>query len=186
MKGKILAAAGLLALAALALLVARLVPERPVPPPGSTLSVHLLEGSLTPAQAARIHPTLLASRMERFPLLDLEDITAYDLSTYEFWLTAEAAARLGKLSVPVSGLPFMIALNGSPRFSGAFWTALSSQSFDDAVVIEVLGGSLDGRLRLDLGYPASPPVFRGVDWRKDPDLLEVFRQAGKLLTNIES
>jgi hypothetical protein len=181
MKGKILAAAGLLALTALALLVARLLPVGSAPPPGSALSVHLLEGSLTPAQAARIHPALLASRMKRFPLLDLEDITAYDSSTYEFWLTAEAAARLGKLSVPVSGLPFVIAINGSPRFSGAFWTAISSQSFEDLVVIEVLGGSLDGRLRLDLGYPTAPQVFRGVDWRRDPDLLEVFRQAGKLL-----
>jgi hypothetical protein len=175
----------------LALLVGWLGLRRLLPPfsgvetplaPDLTASTHLafylLEKDLNAAEAARWHPGALA--LQRTPLLTLDDILRYDPQKAELTLTQSAARRLVVLTVPVSGLPFVVTLAGRPCCLGAFWTSLSSLSFDQAVVIDLLLVGQEGTLRLDLGYPASSEFFRGFDWRRDPDFLKLFEDAGLL------
>jgi hypothetical protein len=142
------------------------------------LALYLLDKKMTAAEASQFHPAALPLQKE--PLLSLEDLLAYDPQTCRLALTHPAALRLEELSVPVSGLPFIVTLHGQPRFLGTFWTSFSSLSYDEAVVIDVLLVSRDGILRLDLGYPASSGFFRGFDWRRDPDFLQVLADAGLL------
>jgi hypothetical protein len=151
---------------ALGLLASRLAP--PAPRADSSLAFHLLDGRLNAAQAAARPPFLLLQHLQSGPLLTLADITFYDPETFELGLTPAAVERLARLEVPMSGLPFVVLLNGWPAFTGAFWSSLSSQSFEQAVVIDVLPLQQTGSLHLSLGYPASSDRFRGQDWRRDP------------------
>lgn len=154
--------------------------ENETHPAPTDLAFYLLEKDMRAAEAARWHPGALA--LQRTPLLTLEDLLRYDPQEAELALTQNAARRLAELSVPVSGLPFVVTLAGRPCCLGAFWTSLSSLSFDQAVVINLLPISQEGVLRLDLGYPASPELFRGFDWRRDPDLLEILEKSGRLVS----
>ncbi|RPI22750.1 MAG: hypothetical protein EHM70_23375 [Chloroflexota bacterium] len=91
--------------------------------------------------------------------------------------------KLRYLTVPVSGLPFVWVAGGERVFAGAFWTSISSLSFDEGIVINVL--PIDqNRVRLALGYPESPGFFRGDDLRLDTRILQAFENAGKLIPSL--
>ncbi|HEX2906300.1 MAG TPA: hypothetical protein VHO69_05525 [Phototrophicaceae bacterium] len=145
---------------------------------GEGLAIYLLaDDQLMPVEVA--HADLAALRLPPQPILSQEDITVYRAETHEFEVTAAALERLKALQVPVSGIPFVVCVDGEPIYPGAFWTSLSSLSFDAAVVIDVLRGEAMGMLQIDLGYP-SPEFFASEDRRSDPRILDALAAAGKL------
>ncbi len=111
------------------------------------------------------------------PFLSTADIVSYDGATHEIALTPDAVARIRALKVPTSGTPFVVCLGREPVYRGAFWTGLSSQSYD-GVIIETLAAER-GTVCIELGYPG-PGFFRGPDPRPDPRLMQALQQAGKL------
>ncbi len=115
------------------------------------------------------------------PLLTLVDIVSYDAVTHAFTLTVEATERLAQLAVSVAGPPFVLTVDGEPIYAGAFWTPLSSLSYDGVVIMLMPTGEPAFEIyRIELGYPGSD-FFRGDDPRSDPRVMEALEKAGKLV-----
>ncbi len=149
---------------------------RPTPSAGGDFAIYLLAGKRSVAGLSGAD--LRALQLEERPVLSRADITAYARATHEITLTAEAAARIEQLPIPGGGpgLPFVVCVGSERIYAGAFWSPLSSLSYD-GIAIEVLP-ERRGPLRIQLGYPESPAFFRGVDLRADPRILQALDQAG--------
>lgn len=144
-----------------------------------------VEEGLSPAEVAQADLSALALQEE--PIIKMDDIVAYHASSHTFELTEEAVARLAGFQVPVTGIPFVVSVDGDPVYPGAFWTALSSGIYQESVVIinvpgdrALLGREIDPVLSIDLGYPAWLEGYHGSDDRSDSRILNAFKEAGKL------
>jgi hypothetical protein len=113
--------------------------------------------------------------------LTQDDILSYEAETHGFDLTPEAVARLEALTLPMSGRAFVVKVGPDRIYAGAFWTPLSSLSFD-GIVIKLLPGLLrEGHAyRVELGYPGSG-FFTGPDPRADPRIMQALEQSGRLV-----
>lgn len=115
--------------------------------------------------------------LEKQPILPSDDILRYSEDTHEIDLTPSAYERINQLSVPTDGRGFVVSVGSERVYSGAFWTMLSSQSFDGVAIWVPL---MDKHaIQMKLGYPG-PFDFRGEDPRSDPRILRSLEQAGKL------
>lgn len=111
------------------------------------------------------------------PFLSEGDIVSYTWATHEIELTASAMQRVQQLQVPVRGRVFVACVGRKPLYWGAFWTLISSLSFDGVVILQPLS---EGRMiRIERGYPG-PDFFRGEDPRSNPEILQALQRAGKL------
>ncbi|MBN1248822.1 MAG: hypothetical protein JXC32_14270 [Anaerolineae bacterium] len=159
--------------------------QQPAAPPD--LAIYLVAGDLTPADllAESTDGDATALPVDKIPLqseplLTLADIVAYDAATHAFTLTTTATERLAALNIRVSGLAFVLTVAGEPVYAGAFWTPLSSLSYDGVVIMLMPDGTpAFGPYRIELGYPG-PDFFQGADPRGDPRILDALVQAGKL------
>lgn len=166
------------------------MPAAPSPAPATLpdLALHLAAGNVTPADllpdSATREGTALDLReipLQAEPLLTLDDIVAYDAATHVFTLTTTATERLAGLPIPVAGPAFVLMVDGDPIYAGAFWTPLSSLSYDGVVIMLMPDGQpAFGSYRIELGYPG-PGFFQGDDPRGDPRVLDALRQGGKLV-----
>lgn len=146
-------------------------------PPAGEFAVYLLTARPSPRQ---IEGADLASLpLQPQPVLSTDDLVAYCWDSHELELVPAAYARIEHLEVPVGGLPFVVAVGREPVYSGAFWTPLSSLSYD-GIVIETLRAAPGHAPRIQLGYPESPDLFRGEDRCADPRIRAALEQAGKL------
>ena len=144
------------------------------------LALYLLARDVPTARLASVPLDGLALRDS--PLLAGDDIVAYDRLTHDIELSGAAYRRVQALfaaPVPVRGLPFVVCVGREPLYAGAFWTSLSSQSFDGPVIMEPLAAGLPV-IRITTGYPG-PAFFRGPDPRADARIVAALRAAGKLL-----
>ena len=130
------------------------------------------------------------AEMRKLPLESIEiqtpalisdaDIISYDWDTHTLVLNAEAQQRLlaqFKLPVDVDGVPFVVYTGEQPIYLGAFWTPLSSLSYDGVFILQSYHQDLSF-IRLELGYPSE--AFAGQDPRDDPRLYLALLNAGKL------
>ena len=119
--------------------------------------------------------------LEEAPILSGDDIITYSRDRHEIELTAEAYERIGQLfTLPakVRGIPFVVCVGADRIYAGAFWTPVSSLSFDGVVICQPF--DLDERvIRIGLGYPCLE-AFAGNDPRSDLRILQSLEAAGKL------
>lgn len=124
---------------------------------------------------------LISLELQDRPLISIDDIVFYDGESHEMELSAAAYGRvqaLFTLPARVDGIPFVVRVGDEPIYAGAFWTPLSSLSYDGVTIMQPLGDQ-DDMIRLALGYP-SPIVFTGQDPRADPRIIEALSKADKL------
>jgi hypothetical protein len=114
------------------------------------------------------------------PLISQEDILSYDEQSHEIELTDDAYERLLALEVPVSGTSFLVCVDQSPLYSGAFWTPFSSLSFNGVVILIPPPPEDRNIITLELGYPTAS-FFEGGDPRNNETVFESLDQAGKLV-----
>ncbi len=117
--------------------------------------------------------------LEQTPILTTEDLADYNWEEHNFNLTDEAYQLILFLfaaGLPESGVPFVIMSYGERIFAGAFWSPISSLSFDGVVILQPLDPT-SGTLYIDLGYPR-PDNFTGEDPRDDPRLEHALEHAG--------
>jgi len=113
------------------------------------------------------------------PVISIDDIVSYTGDTHEIELTADAYERVTTMRVPTSGKSFVVCANKKQIYRGAFWTPLSSQSFN-GVTIWVYPSLHEGNvIALELGYP-SPGFYQGKDPRSNPEIFQSLEKAGKL------
>ncbi|HSW59082.1 MAG TPA: hypothetical protein VLH15_11800 [Dehalococcoidales bacterium] len=120
-------------------------------------------------------------RIDDQPVISNQDIISYDAQTHEITLTEAAFERISKLEVPMQGRSFIICVDSKPVYSGAFWTPLSSHSFDGVTICKPLSNQGNGTITISKGYP-SPDFFSGSDPRSHPEILNALKNSGKLVT----
>lgn len=138
-------------------------------------AVYLTKGDIPPAQM----PALSHIDMADQPVIAMDDIISYNAGTHEITLTAEAFDRISSLEVPVRGKSFVVCVDRGPIYPGAFWTPISSMSFDGVTIMKPLGSQDSKIIKLELGYPSSS-FYSDQDPRDNAEVMEALEQAGKL------
>ena len=133
---------------------------------------------VTTLEPAAVLPTTTPPDITGSPFITINDILSYDKNHHELMLTESAFARLTQLEVPVNGLGFAVCVNREVIYSGAFWTPISSVSYDGPVIIVPLNSQSTRKVKIDLGYPSSS-FFQGQDPRSDPRILNAL--AGRVI-----
>ena len=144
---------------------------------GEGFAIYLTKGDIPPAQM----PALSHIDIEEQPIIALSDIITYYAETHEITLTTSAYESISKLEVPVRGRSFVVCVNRKPIYWGAFWTPISSISFDGVTIWKPLSSQEPKVIKLELGYPSSS-FYSGEDPRNNTEVMESLEQAGKLTT----
>jgi hypothetical protein len=146
---------------------------------GEGFAIYLTKQDIPPAQMealGHVNPT-------DQPIVSIQDIITYNAQTHEIKLTDEAFERIASLEVPVRGKSFMVCVDGAPIYWGAFWTPISSISFDGVTIWKPYSSQGPAVITLQLGYPSSS-FYGGEDPRNSPEILKSLQQAGKLINKL--
>jgi len=117
------------------------------------------------------------------PIISVEDIITYNAQTHEMKLTSNAFDRVYALDVPVTGKSFMVCIDKEPIYWGAFWTPISSLSFDGITILKPYNTQEQNTIVLELGYPSSS-FYGGEDPRNNVKVLESLVITGKLIPRL--
>lgn len=163
--------------AVILLSIASCTSATPEPTPASSegFAIYLLAQESSPQLLEDLDMLKLAPH----PLLSGNDIVSYTQATHEIELTAQAYETIAALSLPVTGIPFAVCVDGQPIYAGAFWPGYSSISFDGIVIDPILATHEHPFIQIQLGYPGSD-FYDSVDPRSDPRILQALERAGKL------
>jgi hypothetical protein len=141
---------------------------------GEGFAIYLTKADTPPEQMPALD---LVEKADK-PIISMNDIVSYEANTHEIALSADAFARIVKLVVPVRGTSFVVCVDKKPIYWGAFWTPISSISFDGVTIMKPLG-SQDPHIKLELGYPGSS-FYQGRDPRISSKVMQSLKKAGKL------
>lgn len=146
---------------------------------GEGFAIYLTKDDIPPSQMEALSHVDIADQ----PIISMADIATYDAQTHQLELTANAFERISQLDVPVSGKSFMVCVDKGPIYWGAFWTLISSMSFDGVTIWQPLGLQESNIIKLELGYPSSS-FYAGEDPRNNQEVFCSLEQAGKLINNL--
>lgn len=119
--------------------------------------------------------------LEDKPIISSLDILSYKQVDHTIELMPKAYDRVRKLfatPVNVAGIPFVVCVGKERIYAGAFWTPLSSLSYDGVIIMQPFEPT-NTSIRIALGYPGSD-VFTGSDPRADPRILKALERDDKL------
>jgi len=139
-------------------------------------AIYLTGEDITPARTEALSHIEITEQ----PIISIQDIIAYNATTHEIELTADAFERIVSLEVPVSGRSFVVCIDKAPVYWGAFWTPISSMSFDGITIWQPLFSEEPYIIKIETGYPSSSFFIRG-DPRNNAAVMETLDQAGKLI-----
>jgi len=144
---------------------------------GEGFAIYLTEEDIPPARM----PALSHIDIAEQPIVATRDIIKYSTNTHEITLTENAFNRISNLEVPVRGKSFVVCVDRKTIYWGAFWTPISSISFDGVTIWKPLYSKGSKVLKLDLDYPSSE-FYGSEDPRNNIEIIESLEQAGKLVT----
>jgi hypothetical protein len=142
-------------------------------------AIYLTREDIPPAKMATLSQTDLAD----VPLISIKDIIYYNSQTYELKLTSEAFQRICNLKVPVQGKSFIVSVDKKPVYWGAFWTPISSISFNGITIWQPIKTAKPEVITFETGYPSSS-FYGGNDPRNSPEILNSLEKAGKLISKL--
>lgn len=143
------------------------------------VAIYLTRDDIPPAQITGVSGINLAES----PIISMSDISFYNSQTFELTLSQSAYQRLYNLEVPVRGKSFVVCLHSKPVYWGAFWTPVSSLSFDGITIWKPFDMKEPYVVMLEPGYPSSS-FYQGTDPRNNPEIVKTMEQAGKLITSL--
>ncbi len=146
---------------------------------GEGFALYLTKADVPPAQMSNVSRIKLAEQ----PLIASADIVTYNAQTHELKLRAGAYERIARLEVPVNGRSFVVCVDGAPVYGGAFWTPISSLSYDGITIWKPFTSTDRCVVTLQLGY-STPSFYGDTDHRNDPVVLRSLELAGKLVTRL--
>jgi hypothetical protein len=141
---------------------------------GEGFSMYLTKEDIPPDQMEALSHVNITEQ----PIISMGDVITYDAQTHKIKLTGEAFERIVNLEVPVTGKSFLICVDKRPIYWGAFWTPISSISFDGVTICKPLSSHELKVITLELGYPSSS-FFTGEDPRNNAEVMKSLAQAGK-------
>ena len=139
----------------------------------------MTKGDIPPEQMATLNHVDIADQ----PIIGMNDIIRYNAQTHELKLTVTAFDRIAQLEVPVQGKSFMVCVDKNPIYFGAFWTSISSISFDGVTIWKPFSSQEPKVITLELGYRSSS-FYGSEDPRNNPEVINSFEQAGKLINKL--
>jgi hypothetical protein len=142
-------------------------------------AIYLTKGDVPPTQMEALSHIDIAET----PVIAMNDIISYNAQTHELKLTTNVFERITKLEVPVRGRSFVVCVDKQPLYWGAFWTPISSISFDGVTIWKPLSSQGPKIITLELGYPSSD-FYGGEDPRDNPEVIRSLEKAGKLITGL--
>ena len=148
-------------------------------PEGEGFAIYLTKEDVSPAQLEPLSKVTLSDP----PLISMKDIVSYNRQTSELKLKGDAYERVRQLEVPTTGKSFVVCVDIKPIYGGAFWTPISSQSYDGVTIWKPMVASETLVIVLELGYPSSS-FYNGEDPRNKPEIIESFRKAGVLIDSL--
>ena len=119
--------------------------------------------------------------LQNRPIISNDDIVSYDKANHTIELTHEAYTRIQQIfpmPVKVDGIPFVVCVGKERIYIGAFWTPVSSLSYDGVVIMQPFEAK-PTTIQIALGYPVSD-VFTGNDPRADSRIMNALEQNKKL------
>jgi len=119
--------------------------------------------------------------LESEPIISSEDVVLYDQASHTVELTQTAYSRIQEIfpmPVKVTGSPFVVCVGKERIYAGAFWTPLSSLSYDGVIILQPMDRTKT-TIQITLGYPV-PDVFTGKDPRADPRIIKSLERDKKL------
>ncbi len=146
---------------------------------GEGFAIYLTREDIPPAKMETLSHVELSDQ----PIVSVENIISYNTQTHEMKLTPSAFDRIFELDVPVRGKSFVVCINKEPIYWGAFWTPVSSMSFDGVTIWKPLGPQEQKIIVLELGYPSSS-FYGGEDPRNNVKVLQSLGKADKLITKL--
>jgi hypothetical protein len=146
---------------------------------GEGFAIYLTREDIPPTQMGTLSHVDIADQ----PIISTKDVVTYNAQTHELKLTPNAFERISQLDVPVRGKSFMVCVDKQPIYWGAFWTPISSISFDGVTIWKPYSSQGPSILTLELGYPSSS-FYGGEDPRNSAEILKSLEQAGKLITRL--
>ena len=150
-----------------------------LPAQNEHFAIYLLSQSIPAAELSQSNIGQFV--LESEPLLSDDDIVSYDKISHSIELTRAAFNRVQEvftLPVKVNGVPFVVCVGEERIYAGAFWTPLSSLSYDGVVIMQPFDPEKT-MIQIALGYPV-PSVFYGNDPRADPRITQALEQDRKL------
>jgi len=142
-------------------------------------AIYLTKEDIPPAQMPALSHVDIAEQ----PIIAMNDIITYNAQTHELKLTTSAYGDISQLDVPVRGKSFVVYVDRKPVYWGAFWTPISSISFDGVTIWKPYSSQGPAVITLELGYPSSS-FYGGDDPRNSPAILKSLEQAGKLINKL--
>lgn len=145
-------------------------------------AVYLLSQDIAATELSKLDINTL--ELQSKPVIYSTDIVSYDKNSHTITLTPDAFNRIQQIyptPVKVTGIPFVVAVGNERIYAGAFWTPLSSLSFDGVAIMQPFNIE-ETTIQISLGYPVSDS-FTGTDPRSDPRIFNAFKREGKLITN---
>jgi hypothetical protein len=146
---------------------------------GEGFAVYLTKEDIPPSQMEILSHIDIAEK----PVISEGDIITYNAQTHELKLTDTAFERISQLEVPVRGKSFLVCVDKSPVYWGAFWTPISSISFDGVTIWKPFNTQKPKVIALELGYPTSS-FYGGEDPRNNVEVMKSLEQAGKLINKL--
>lgn len=135
-----------------------------------------------PADQKQKHRAIDISKLKRpagKPLLASSEIAYYQKDRHEIGLYYTGGLKLNTKVLDLAGKPFAVFVGNEPIYAGAFWSPLSSQSYD-GVYIDPSDFNRDfATLKLKFGYPTNK-FTTGTDPRSDKRIFKAFEDAGML------
>jgi len=144
-------------------------------PSGEGFAIYLTKDDIPVSQMEALSHVEIADE----PVISTKDIMAYTEDTHEIKITNDAYERIQALQVTTQGKSFLVCVDKGPIYWGAFWTPVSSQSFDGVTIWIPSFNEQENTITLELGYP-STSFYQGEDPRSNPVIMESLEEAGKL------
>ena len=167
---------GMISIAAMGLL---LVLSGCTTPEGEGFAIYLTKEDVPPEKMEMLSHVDLADQ----PVISMQDIIQYNAQTHEIKLTDAAFERISQLEVPVRGKSFLVCVDKAPIYWGAFWTPVSSVSFDGVTIWKPYNIREPTIIVLELGYPSSS-YYGGEDPRNNTAIMKSLKQADKLVDKL--
>ena len=145
----------------------------------SQLAIYLLAEDIPATELSQLDIDQLT--LQDTPILASDDIVVYDKVNHTIELTRDAYVRIQQIfpmPVKVAGIPFVVCVGKERIYLAAFWTPLSSLTYDGIVIMQPLDDS-QTNIWISLGYPA-PEVYTENDPRADPRIIKALEQNRKL------
>ena len=148
---------------------------------GEGFAIYLTREDIPPAQMEALSHVNIADQ----PIISIIDVITYNAQTHEIRITENAFNRIADLEVPVQGKSFLVCVDKAPIYWGAFWTPISSMSFDGVTIWKPLGSQEPKVITLELGYPSSS-FYSGEDPRNNTAVMKSLEQASKLINKLST